>query len=85
LDLRPNLISAWIARGATFGALGRHDQAIADYRHALQVSPRETRAYLGLIPLLRATGRDAEAERYLIHGLRVAGDPALLREEFRAR
>ena len=37
-----------------------------------------------LVPLLRATGRDADAERYLAHGLRVAGDPARLRDELRA-
>ena len=84
ITLRPNLVSAWLKRAETYAALDRRDAAIADYARALQVNPRETRAYLGLVPLLRATGSDAEAERYYTHGLRVAGDPARLREGLRA-
>ena len=85
VTLRPNLVSAWLTRGATFAALGRRDEAIADYRQALQINPRETRAYIGLVVLLRETGRNAEADRYLTHGLRIAGDPARLRGQLRAQ
>ena len=78
LALRPNLASAWLARGMTLAALDRRNAAMADLRQALAIDPRETRAYLALVPLLRSSGESAEAERFLAHGLRVAENPALL-------
>jgi Tfp pilus assembly protein PilF len=79
LALRPNFVAAWIARAETHAALGQRDAAIDDYRQALAIDPRQTRAYQGLIPLLRAAGRSAEARRELEVGRRSAAQPEALR------
>ncbi len=75
VELRPNFVAAWIMRGETLAGLGKRNDAIADARQALAVDPRETRGYLLLARLLKETGNNAEASRWLRHGARVAARP----------
>ncbi|UXI70178.1 tetratricopeptide repeat protein [Tahibacter amnicola] len=79
IRLRPNLVAAWVTRGHVHTALGRDEDAISDYRQALALQPRETRAYLALADRLVADGQRDEALRYLRMGTHAAAKPEAIR------
>lgn len=67
-----------LALGSFFAQLGRGEEAEAEYRAALRLSPRYGPAYVNLADLVRRQGREAEAQRTLREGLGVSpDDPAL--------
>jgi tetratricopeptide (TPR) repeat protein len=72
IELRPNLVVALMMRAEVFAALGRQNDAIADLRRALAVDPRQFRAYASIAALLKETGNASEAERWRVHGERIA-------------
>ncbi|HKO00949.1 MAG TPA: tetratricopeptide repeat protein [Thermoanaerobaculia bacterium] len=65
IELRPNFAMALIIRAETFVALDRRNEAIADLRRALEVDPRQKSAYGLIARLLKESGEDAEAARWL--------------------
>ena len=72
LELRPNFVAAWMVRAEVLAALGRQSDAIADLRRALAVDPRQFRAYALIAKLLTESGNASEAERWRVHGERLA-------------
>ncbi len=76
LDLRPNFVTAWIARSAALEALGRREEAIEHLRRALAFDPTRIRAYAAHARLLREAGRIEESERVLRRGVRLGDAPA---------
>jgi predicted CXXCH cytochrome family protein len=81
VELRPNFVAAWLMRSETLAALDKRDAAIADARQALAIDPRATRGYVLLAKLLKESGNDAEAARWLRHGARVAARPEEVRNQ----
>ena len=80
LAMRPNFTPAWIRLGDVRGTT---DAAIAAYRRALEIDPSSSRAYVALARALRARGNEAEALRYLQHGLVAAAEPEIIRAELK--
>ncbi|HEX9638557.1 MAG TPA: tetratricopeptide repeat protein [Acidobacteriota bacterium] len=78
IELRPNLVAAWVQLGAAHTALGRLEQAAQSYRRALELEPADSSAYLGLGQAWERLGRRAEALRYLRHGRRVVAQPGAI-------
>jgi predicted CXXCH cytochrome family protein len=72
IELRPNLVVAWMLRAEVLAALGRRSDAIDDLRRALAIDPRQLHAYESIATLLKESGNAAEAERWRIHGERIA-------------
>jgi len=72
IELRPNLVPALMMRAEVLITLGRRSDAIADLRRALAVDPRQFRAYASIAKLLKESGDEREAERWRLHGERVA-------------
>jgi predicted CXXCH cytochrome family protein len=72
IELRPNLVAAWMLRAEVLAALGHRDDAIADLRRALAIDPRQFRAYVSIAKLLTESGNASEAERWRLHGERIA-------------
>jgi tetratricopeptide (TPR) repeat protein len=64
--------------GFFLAQLGRREEAVAEYRAALRLSPRYTPAYVNLSDLHREAGQEAETERTLREGLAVVPDDATL-------
>jgi predicted CXXCH cytochrome family protein len=64
--------------GVFFAQLGRHDEAAAEYRAALRLSPRYTPAYVNLADLQREEGHEEQAEQTLRAGLGVLPKDATL-------
>jgi tetratricopeptide (TPR) repeat protein len=63
VDLRPTRMNAWAARGACLLRIGRLDEAIDAFRHALGLYPDHAQTLLGLSAALAASGaRDAADE-----------------------
>jgi predicted CXXCH cytochrome family protein len=72
IELRPNLVAAWMLRAEVFNAVERRADAISDLRHALAIDPRQFRAYALIATLLKDSGNASEAERWRAHGERIA-------------
>lgn len=68
IELRPDNGPAYYCRGLTYAALGRHDEALADYKEMQRLSGEFTglNCYIGVS--LAKTGRIAEA-RAILHSL----------------
>jgi predicted CXXCH cytochrome family protein len=66
------------ALGNFFARQGRLDDAMTQLHSALKLDPAFIPAYVNLADLLRAQGRDAEAEQALRDGLRQVPDAAVL-------
>jgi tetratricopeptide (TPR) repeat protein len=64
--------------GVFLAQLGRRDEAIAEYRAALHLSPRYTPAYVNLSDLQRQQGTERQAEQTLRDGLAVMPQDAML-------
>jgi tetratricopeptide (TPR) repeat protein len=64
--------------GTFFAHLERSDDAMAEYRGAIRLSPRYTPAYVNLSDLQREAGREPEAERTLRDGLAAVPNDATL-------
>lgn len=79
IELRPTLAAAWKYRGRLLAAKGQAASAIDALQESLRLEPRDADAYEQLVVLLKESGRDREAGRYLEVGLRVALDPRRLR------
>jgi tetratricopeptide (TPR) repeat protein len=62
----PDDYQPFLWRAQTHAKLRRRDQAIADYRRVLELSPNQLEAHRGLAGLLQTTGQDytAAAEHY---------------------
>ncbi|MBZ0113352.1 MAG: tetratricopeptide repeat protein [Thermoanaerobaculia bacterium] len=75
LELRPNIFRAWYYKGRLLENRGQIEEARAAWVRTLEIEPNYTPAYGALVRLLRAQGEEAEAERYLAVGRRVASDP----------
>jgi predicted CXXCH cytochrome family protein len=67
-----------VTLGTFFAQLGRPAEAVAEYRAALRLAPRDRAAYVNLADLYRGLGREGEAERVLREGLAVVPDAAVL-------
>ncbi len=80
LALRPNMSVAWHYLGLVAEQDGRHAEARAHFRRALEIDPGFGRAYLGIAGALQALGERDEALRYLAHGAEHAISPAAVRE-----
>ena len=80
LALRPNMATSWYYHGKLQHQLERTVAAERSLRRALGVDPTHSRAYQELTQVLRALGKDDEANRVLVHGLSHADDPDLLKE-----
>jgi tetratricopeptide (TPR) repeat protein len=64
--------------GTFLAYLGRPEEAMAEYRAAIRLSPRYTPAYVNLSDLQREAGREADAERTLREGVAaLPGDATL--------
>jgi len=59
--------------GVCHTRLDRPDEALAAYRHAVEVDPRAVQAWLNMALLLAAEDRTAEAERTFLHACDVSG------------
>lgn len=80
LALRPNMATSWYYHGKLLHQLDRSVAAERSLRRALGVDPTHSRAYQELTEVLRALGKNDEANRVLVHGLTHADDPGLLDE-----
>ena len=77
--LDPRSSSGPLIAGNVYDALGRADQAEADYRKAIDLAPEQADAYRDLARLYLKTGRDpAEAKRLAQSAVRLAPVPAHL-------
>jgi len=74
-ELRPNQAAAWLHLGRALARLDRPAEAREASLRSLAIDPTEGRAYIVMADLLRAQGNEAEAQRYLRHGLRAAKNP----------
>lgn len=45
IDLKPDLLNAYISRGMAYGQLGLSAAAVADFTHAIDLDPKNARAY----------------------------------------
>ena len=79
IELRPTMPQAWKYRARLLLAKGQAASAVDASLESLRLEPRDADNYRELVLALRASGREAEAERYLAHGLRVAINAASLR------
>ena len=61
IALNPGLAPAYVNRGASKHALGRHEEAIADYDEAIRQDPGFANAYSNRGVALAATGKQREA------------------------
>jgi predicted CXXCH cytochrome family protein len=78
IKLRPTMSQAWKYRGRILTEKGNDTRAVDAFKEALRLDPTDADAYHQLVIVLRANGRVDEAERYLKHGLAVAGNPSRL-------
>jgi len=67
-----------VALGIFFAQLGRLDEAASEYRASIRLDARHTPAYVNLADVLRAQGREADAERVLRSGLAASPQDATL-------
>jgi Flp pilus assembly protein TadD len=67
-----------VALGIFFAQLGRLDEAAREYRASLRLDARHTPAYVNLADVLRAQGREADAEGVLRSGLAASPQDATL-------
>jgi protein O-GlcNAc transferase len=72
LLLQPNFAAAHLHRGETLHDLGRLDEALASYRHALRCRPDSLDAYHNIGHTLVDLGRHAEASQWWLAALRKA-------------
>lgn len=72
--------AGWIDLGEAHKSLGRYDQAIDSFRHALALEADDLRAIKGLAACFQAAGRPSEADPWIASGRRLAPDDAGLRE-----
>jgi predicted CXXCH cytochrome family protein len=79
LQLRPHQALAWLKLSNAYAKLGKHEQAAAHARRALEIEPTFSRAYTAIILALLELDRADEARRYLKHGADVAADPESIR------
>ena len=75
----PRAASAWMLAGQTLQSLGRHDDALAPYRHAFALDPTLGRAGTLLAQLLQDQGRTGEAHAVLEAAIAAGADPEINR------
>ena len=64
IDLEPRYTATYNTLGLIYRRHGHIDQAAFVFEHALAVEPANTVAMANVIPVLRALGREREAERW---------------------
>jgi tetratricopeptide (TPR) repeat protein len=75
LQMRPYQAQTWLKLSNAYAKLGKHEQAAAHARRALEIEPTFSRAYTAIILALLELDRGDEARRYLSHGKMVAANP----------
>ena len=61
LELKPNYVDAYVARGLTFHEQARYEEALIDFKKAAELKPDFTRAYVYAGLTHRVTGHFQEA------------------------
>jgi TolB-like protein len=79
LELNPNLAEAYVGRAFLLSVTGRHDQAIAAGRRAIELAPLDLSYRTALAEQLQAAGRSAEAEKECKEVLKI--DPNFVRAQ----
>lgn len=68
---------AYYLRGELSFALGRRDEALADYQTAIETCGDNYELYIGIYVTLNANGLSEDARRYLDRAMKIEGDKPL--------
>ena len=79
ISMRPNFHKALMYKGHINAVLGRLDIAQQALNRSLEIEPGEAKTYFHLYNVFKRQGEDAQAQRYLEVGLRVARQPEILK------
>lgn len=65
---------AYYLRGELLFALGRREEALADYKTAIETGGKNYEIYIGIYSTLNANGMTEDARKYLNNAMQIEGD-----------
>lgn len=76
----PQFAAGWLDQGRALEAVGRDDEAVGSFQHAIELDQNASEPIAALAASLEDVGRAKEADQWIAKGLRLAPADAELRE-----